>query len=158
MNRQFTKAYNVPFRALWVQSQDVIDVRMTVSSRPTGEKIFRVPATAHLHPSSDQLLGVLVADHKTLRIGRWLRQNWQEVALDPEGPIPAGTVLYDEGAPYAYFSLWPNLSGEEPKRAERRRAEVHIDENGDLKRIRLPVTIRRREDGLAIAAGYLPTR
>ncbi len=144
-------------RAIWLQTKDVIDLRITATGRPSGETIVRSAVAVHLNPSSGQLLGFLLADNKMLRLGRWLRANWQEIPFTEGDPVPSGTVVYDEGAQFAYFSIWPNLSGEEPKRVERRRGEAHIDENGDLQRIRLPVTVRR-EDGLAVAAGYLPTR
>jgi hypothetical protein len=158
LNLSVAKAYNVPLRAIWLQSQDVIDVRITVSSQSSAEQILHFPVTAHLNPLNKQLLGILLPDSKTLRLGRWLRTNWEEVPLAEGDPIPAGVVVYDEGALFAYFSIWPNLGGDEPERVERRRAEVHVDAEGELRRIRLPVTIRRREDGLAVAAGYLPTR
>lgn len=158
MNLSSIKGYNVPLRAIWLQNQDLIDVRVTVSGKPTAERIFTMPVTAHINPSTGQLLGVVVLDSKALRLGRWLRANWEEVPVEEGEPVPAGVVIYDEGALFAYFSLWPNLSGEEPEHAERRRAEVHLDEEGDLKRIRLPVTVRRGDDKLAVAAGYLPTR
>jgi hypothetical protein len=158
LNTSFTKGYNVPLRAIWLQNQDIIDVRVTVSGKPSADRVFTMPVTAHINPSTGQLLGVIVADSKALRLGRWLRAHWEEVPVEPDEPVPAGVVIYDEGALFAYFSLWPNLSGEEPEHAERRRAEVHVDEEGDLKRIRLPVAVRRGEDALAVAAGYLPTR
>jgi hypothetical protein len=152
-----SKAYSVPFRALWLKSQDKIELRITLSGKPKNPRIYGFPVTAHLDPMSKRLLGLLIADNKILRLGRWLREHWEEVSISPDEPIPAGTVLYDEGALYAYFSLWPNLSGEEPERAERRQAEVHVDENNELLRIRL-ITSIRRADGMAAAAGYLPTR
>ncbi|MBX3000798.1 MAG: hypothetical protein KF893_19915 [Caldilineaceae bacterium] len=158
MNLTSTKGYSVPLRAIWLQNQDIIDVRVTVSGKPTAERILTMPVTAHINPSTGQLLGVVVLDSKALRLGRWLRANWEEVPVEEGEPVPAGVVIYDEGALFAYFSIWPNLSGEEPEHAERRRAEIHLDEEGDLKRIRLPVTVRRSEDALAVAAGYLPTR
>jgi hypothetical protein len=158
LNISSTKGYNVPLRAIWLQGQDVIDVRVTVTGKPKGERILTLPVTAHVNRSTGQLLGVIVADSKTLRLGRWLRANWDEIPVEEGESVPSGVVIYDEGALFAYFSIWPNLSGEEPEHAERRRAEVHIDENGELRRIRLPVTIRRGEDALAVAAGYLPTR
>jgi hypothetical protein len=157
MHFQSPKAYSVPFRALWLQNQDRIELRITLSGRPKKPRVYNFPVTAHLDPMSKRLLGLLLADNKILRLGRWLREHWEELDLDPDDPIPAGTVVYDEGAQYAYFSLWPNLSGETPERAERRHAEVHVDDNGELTRIRL-VTSIRRADGLAAAAGYLPTR
>jgi hypothetical protein len=158
LNISSTKGYNVPLRAIWLQNQDLIDVRVTVSGKPSAEQVFTVTVTAHINPSTGQLLGVIVADSKALRLGRWLRANWEEVPVEEGEPVPSSIVIYDEGALFAYFSLWPNLSGEEPEYAERRRAEIHLDEEGDLKRIRLPVTERRSEDALAVAAGYLPTR
>jgi hypothetical protein len=158
LNISSTKAYNVPLRAIWLQNQDLIDVRVTVSGKPSAEQVFTTPVTAHINPSTGQLLGVVVFDSKALRLGRWLRANWEEVPVEEGEPVPSGVVIYDEGALFAYFSIWPNLSGEEPEHAERRRAEVHLDEEGELRRIRLPVTMRRGEDALAVAAGYLPTR
>lgn len=157
MNPSTLKAYNVPMRTLWLQAQDAVELRITVSGRPQETKTVRMAVTALLNPNNRQLMGLLVADNKTLRLGRWLRAQWQEVPIAQGEPVPAGVVSYDEGAQFAYFSIWPNLTGVDPERAERRRAEVTLDENGDLRRIRLPVTIRR-QDGLAVAAGYLPTR
>ncbi len=158
MNTISTKAYSVPFRTLWLQGNDSIELRVTLSRRPHGEQTVTFPVTAHLDPDSKRLLGLMVADHKSMRLGRWIRQNWSETAHDPDEPVPSSTVVYDEAAQIAYFSIWPNLNGVEPALAERRRAEIIVDSTGDLLRIRLPVTVRRSDDGLAVAAGYLSTR
>jgi len=157
LNQSTLKAYNVPIRAIWLQTQDVIDLRVNVSGRPQKTNTVRMAVTALLNPNNRQLMGMLVADNKLLGLGRWLRANWPEVPIEVGEPVPSGVVTYDEGAQFAYFSLWPNLTGVEAERAERRRAEVTLDENGALRRIRLAVRVRR-EDGLAVAAGFLATR
>ncbi|MCB0115615.1 MAG: hypothetical protein R2873_18215 [Caldilineaceae bacterium] len=157
MNQFSVKAYSVPMRTIWLQSQDVIDLRVTMSGRPKELKSLRMAVTALLNPNNNQLMGLLVADNKTLRLGRWLRTQWDEVPIEEGEPVPSGVVTYDEAAQFAYFSIWPNFTGVDPDRVERRRAEVSVDENGELRRIRLAVTVRRA-DGLAVAAGYLPTR
>ncbi len=151
------KAYKVPLHALWLPRTDQIEIRVTAGRRGRPQQSVRKEVTVQLDQAS-RLLGVLVPDDKRLGLGRWLRQNWEETEAEPDEPVPPSTVVYDEAAQMAYFSVWPNLSGGEIQEV-RRKAELVLGEGGELMVIRMPVKVRRRaEDALSAAAGYLPNR
>ncbi len=151
------KAYKVPLHALWLPRTDQIEIRVTAGRRGRPRQSIRKEVTVRLDQAS-RLLGVLAPDDKRLGLGRWLRRSWEETEISPDEPAPPSTVVYDEAAQMAYFSVWPNLSGGEIQEVHRR-AELVLGEDGELMLIRMPVKVRRRsEDALSAAAGYLPNR
>lgn len=158
MKLLFTNAYHVPYRVIWLQAKDAVELRVTLSSRPREEHVHTHPVQIFLDTSSGRILGIGVADNKSLRLGLWLRQQWEETPLAPDEPIPFGTVAYDQGDGFAYFSVWPDLNESDIERVERRRGQIVLNEAGELLRIRFDVTLRHREDGLAGAVGYLANR
>jgi hypothetical protein len=158
MNLLFTNAYHVPYRVIWLQAKDAVELRVTVSGRSREEQVHTQPVQIFLDAASGRMLGIGVADNKSLRLGLWLRQHWEESSLTPGEPIPFGTVAYDQGDGFAYFSVWPDLSENEIERVERRRGRVVLNEAGELLRIYFDVTLRHRQDGLAGAVGYLANR
>jgi hypothetical protein len=158
MDTEALKAYKVPLHTLWLQRSDVIEIRITAGRPGATNRTIREPVVIQLDQGS-RLLGVTMADTKTIKLGRWLRQNWDEFSIAPDEPIPPSTVTYDEAGQVAYFSVWPNLGEASDIQEVRRRAEVVLAEAEGLIKIRIPVKVRRRpEDALSAAAGYLPTR
>jgi hypothetical protein len=153
------KAYLVPIRAIWLQTPDVIELRFAGNRRPDLQGLTdRHEVLVHLDPGQ-RMLGVSLDDHKRLGLGRWLRQNWEETDHTPGEPVPADTVVYDEAAQVAYFSIWPYLGDPELIRTAVRRADLFFDANHQIQAIRVPVRTRRRREGdLSGATGYLPTR
>lgn len=156
MNESHSIVYTLPFRAVWLRTQDLIEVRFARSS-PSDERI-KVEVDAIVE--NYRLLGVQVADNKRLGLGRWLRADYTGSPHQPGEPVPSGAAVYDEAAQVAYFSLWPRLSaGEGEAVFLPRKAEIDLDGEGNLTRIRMWVLgRRRREDQLAAAAGFLPER
>lgn len=150
-------AYALAYRALWLRSQDVIEIRARHRAKVV-EPPQALEVTAHI--ANFRLLGVSLADNKRLGLGRWLRRQAEVVEQAPADPVPAGVVVYDEAARVAYFSLWPRLDPD--RHAEnrlQRPGQVYVDGDGALARIRFPVTGRRRqEDELGAAAGFLAER
>lgn len=156
MNDTHTLSYTVPFRAIWLQQQDLIEIRFRPAS-PSDERIkLEVDAIVENY----RLLGVQVVDNKRLGMGRWLRKNYEGKPHTLGDPTPSGEAVYDEAAQVVFFSLWPRLSqGESEAVYLPRKAEIDLDGAGNPTRIRMRVLGRRRkEDELTAAAGFLPER
>ena len=156
MNETHSLAYTVPFRAIWLQQQDLIEIRFRPAS-PSDERIkLEVDAIVENY----RLLGVQIVDNKRLGIGRWLRQNYAGKPHAADEIAPSGEAVYNEAAQVVYFSLWPRLSAGEGNAVYLpRKAEIDLDGMGNPTRIRMRVLGRRRkEDELTAAAGFLPER
>jgi hypothetical protein len=149
-------SYTVPFRAIWLQQQDLIEIRFRPAS-PTDE---RVKLDVDAIVENYRLLGVQIIDNKRLGIGRWLRQNYTGKPHAAGETAPSGEAVYNEAAQVVYFSLWPKLSaGKGDAVYLLRKAEIDLDGAGNPTRIRMRVLGRRRkEDELTAAAGFLPER
>ena len=156
MNETHTIAYTAPFRAVWLRRQDLIEVRF----RPASPADERVKLEIDAIVANFRLLGVQVPDNKRLGIGRWLRRNYAGAPHTAGDPTPPGEIVYDSAAQMAYFSLWPRLGTDESESTLLpRKAEIDLDSDGNLTRIRIHVLgRRRREDELAAAVGFLPER
>lgn len=156
MNNTHSFSYTVPFRAVWLQKQDLIEIRF----RPPSPADERVKIEVDAIVENYRLLGVQVVDNKRLGFGRWLRANYTGAPHRAGDPTPSGEAVYDEAAQVVYFSLWPRLSaGEGEAVFLPRKAEIDLDGEGNPTRIRVRVLGRRRkEDELTAAAGFLPER
>lgn len=156
MNDTHSLTYTVPFRAIWLQQQDLIEIRF----RPASPADERIKLDVDAIVGNYRLLGVQIIDNKRLGIGRWLRQNYTGTPHPQGDPSPSGEAVYNEAAQVVYFSLWPRLSaGEGEATLLRRKAEIDLDGAGNPTRIRMRVLGRRRkEDELTAAAGFLPER
>ncbi len=156
MNETHSVAYTVPFRAVWLQQKDLIEVRFRPAS-PSDERIkMEIDAVVE----NFRLLGVQVVDNKRLGIGRWLRQNYDGTPHAQGDSVPSGEAIYNDAAQVVYFSLWPRLSAGAGEAVYLpRKAEIDLDGVGNLTRIRMRTLGRRRqEDELTAAAGFLPER
>lgn len=156
MNDTHILSYTVPFRAIWLKQQDLIEIRFRPAS-PADERIkLEVDAIVENY----RLLGVQIIDNKRLGMGRWLRQNYTGKPHSQGEATPSGEAVYDEAAQVVFFSLWPRLSaGEGDAVYLSRKAEIDLDGAGNPTRIRMRVLGRRRkEDELTAAAGFLPER
>jgi hypothetical protein len=156
LNETHSVAYTVPFRAIWLKQQDLIEIRFRPAS-PSDERLkLEVDAIVENY----RLLGVQVSDNKRLGIGRWLRQNYTGKPHAASDIAPSGEAVYNEAAQVVFFSLWPRLStGEGDSIYLPRKAEIDLDGEGNPTRIRLRVLGgRRKEDELTAAAGFLPER
>ena len=150
------RAFDLPFRTVWVRRKDMIDLRF---SRGTPETDDWTNADLVAHISAFRLVGVSVQDHKRLGLGRWLRANGSEIPFMADEPMPSGTVAYDEAGQIAYFSVWPQLSEDADARHYERRGKIHLMPNGGVARIRFPVLNKRGRAGvLGTAAALLATR
>ncbi|MBP7963360.1 MAG: hypothetical protein KA003_15365 [Caldilineaceae bacterium] len=162
------RAYKVPMRALWLSNADLIELRILTTCKADPERNVRHWINVHLG-DQHELLGVSVIDNRLLHLGQWLRQTWDEVPLDDDGPV-FNRVAYDEGGQIAYFGLVGKLP-DEVIQAEggpagatignvvQRRADLRFSAEGLLCSIRIPVESRRRKDGdLSVTVGYLPQR
>jgi len=162
------RAYKVPMRALWLASTDLIELRILTTCKSDPERTVRHWINIHLGDRME-LLGISAIDNRMLLLGQWLRQNWDEVPLDDDGPV-FNRVAYDEGGQIAYFGLVGKLP-DEVIQAEggtagvtignvvQRRADMRFSAEGLLCSIRIPVESRRRKDGdLSVTVGYLPQR
>lgn len=150
------RAFDLPFRAVWVRRKDMIDLRVSRSARETDNW---TNADLVAHVSAFRLVGVSVQDHKRLSLGRWLRANGNEIPFIADEPMPSGTVAYDEAGQIAYFSIWPQLSEDPDARHYERRGKVYLMPNGGVARIRFPVLNKRGRAGvLGTAAALLATR
>ena len=156
MNETHSVAFTVPFRAIWLQQQDLIEIRF----RPASPADERVKLEVDAIVENYRLLGVQIVDNKRLGIGRWLRQNYAGKPHTAGDPTGSGEAVYDDAAQVVYFSLWPKLStGEGSAVYLPRKAEIDLDGAGNPTRIRMRVLGRRRkEDELTAAAGFLPER
>ncbi len=156
MNETHSTSYTVPFRAVWLQQQDLIEVRF----RPASPADERVPLEVDAIVENFRLLGVQIVDNKRLGIGRWLRHNYSGTPHTAGDPVGSGEAVYDDAAQVVYFSLWPRLSaGAGAAIYLRRKAEIDLDGAGNPTRIRMRVLGRRRkEDELTAAAAFLPER
>ncbi|MCL4833137.1 MAG: hypothetical protein KJZ86_11890 [Caldilineaceae bacterium] len=154
MNDTHSLTYTVPFRAIWLQQQDLIEIRF----RPASPADERIKLDVDAIVGNYRLLGVQIVDNKRLGIGRWLRQNYTGTPHPQGDPSPSGEAVYNEAAQVVYFSLWPRLSAGEAVYLSRK-AEIDLDGAGNPTRIRMRVLGRRRkEDELTAAAGFLPER
>jgi hypothetical protein len=154
--RTNVRAYNVPFRAIWLRQKDVIDLRIA-GSTPSADNWTTAETVAHI--AAYRLVGVSMRDHKRLGLGRWLRATGEEIPYEADEPLPAGTVRYDEAGQIAYFSIWPLLTGDATKHEYEREAKVYLLGNGAVARIRFPVMNKRGRTGvLGTAAALLATR
>ena len=162
------RAYKVPMRALWLANADLIELRILTTCKSDPARTVRHWINIHLG-DQQELLGISAIDNRLLHIGQWLRQNWDEVPLDDDGPV-FNRVAYDEGGQIAYFGLVGKLP-DEVIQAEggaagvtignvvQRRADLRFSTEGMLCSIRIPVESRRRQDGdLSVTVGYLPQR
>ena len=150
------RAFDLPFRAVWVRRKDMIDLRV---SRGTQGTDIWTNADLVAHISAFRLVGVSVQDHKRLGLGRWLRANGNEIPFKADEPMPSGTVAYDEAGHIAYFSIWPQLSEDADARHYERRGKIYLLRNGGVARIRFPVLNKRGRAGvLGTAAALLATR
>jgi len=156
LNETHSLTYTVPFRAIWLQKQDVIEIRF----RPASPSDERVKLEVDAIVENYRLLGVQIPDNKRLGFGRWLRQHYTGISHKMGEPVGSGEAVYDEAAQMVYFSLWPRLSAGEGETVYlRRKAEIDLDGEGNPTRIRMRVLGRRRkEDELTAAAGFLPER
>ncbi len=156
MNETHSIAYTVPFRAIWLQKQDLIEVRF----RPANPSDERIKLEVDAIVENYRLLGVQIVDNKRLGLGRWLRQNYTGTPHPMGEPVGAGEAVYDEAAQVIYFSIWPRLSAGAGEAVYlSRKAEIDLDGEGNPTRIRMRVLGRRRkEDELTAAAGFLPER
>lgn len=163
------KAYKVPMRALWLTQRDEIEIRVLTGCRPDPEKSVRHWINIHLGDRLE-LLGISVIDSRNLRLGQWLRQNWEEIPADgsgDDGGLTLNQVAYDEAGQIAYFGLVGGIpeevhdpaAGAEVGNVVQRRSEIRFAGDGTLCSIRIPVVTRRRQDGdLSATVGYLPQR
>ena len=150
------RAFDLPFRTVWVRRKDMIDLRVSKSA-PETDNWTNADIVAHI--SAFRLVGVSVKDHKRLGLGRWLRANGNEIPFIADEPMPSGTVAYDEAGQIAYFSVWPQLSEEADARHYERRGKIYLKRNGGIARIRFPVLNKRGRAGvLGTAAALLGTR
>ena len=156
MNKTHSVAYSVSFRAIWLQQQDLIEIRF----RPASPSDERIKLEVDTIVENFRLLGVQIIDNKRLGIGRWLRQNYTGKPHAQGEATPSGEAVYNEAAQVVYFSLWPRLStGAGDAVYLPRKAEIDLDGAGNPTRIRMRVLGRRRkEDELTAAAGFLPER
>jgi hypothetical protein len=150
------RAYQIPFRTVWLRRKDVIDLR--ISGR-TLEVDNWTTADLVAHIVAYRLIGVSMQDHKRLGLGRWLRATGQEISFEEGEPLPSGTVCYDEAGQIAYFSVWPLLSDDVDQHNYERKGKVFLLRDGGVARIRFPVLNKRGRAGvLGTAAGLLATR
>ena len=156
LNETHSVSYTVPFRAVWLQQKDLIEVRF----RPSSPSDERTKLEVEAIVESYRLLGVQIVDNKRLAIGRWLRQNYAGKPHAQGDTVPSGEAVYNEAAQVVYFSLWPRLSAGAGEAVYlRRKAEIDLDGAGNPTRIRMRTLGRRRqEDELTAAAGFLPER
>ena len=155
-HRSNIRAYNVPFRTVWLRRRDVIDLRI-VGSSPDADNWTTAEIVAHM--AARRLVGVSMRDHKRLGLGRWLRAAGEEIRYVADEPLPAGTVRYDEAGQIAYFSIWPQLSDDVERHDYERESKVYLLQDGGVARIRFPVMNKRGRAGvLGVAAGLLATR
>jgi len=162
------RAYKVPMRALWLTQRDEIEMRILTGCKPDRNKSVRHWINVHLGDRLE-LLGISIIDSRELRLGLWLRQNWDEIPLE-EDSVAMNQVAYDEAGQIAYFGLVGGLPEEvrEPAggaagvtvgNVVQRRAEIRFAADDTLCSIRIPVESRRRQDGdLSATVGYLPQR
>jgi len=154
--RMSVRAFDLPFRTVWVRRKDMIDLRVSRSTRET-ENWTNADLVAHV--SDFRLVGVSVQDHKRLGLGRWLRAQGNEIPFLANEPMPSGTVAYDEAGQIAYFSIWPQLSEDAYARNYERSGKKYLMPNGGVARIRFPVLNKRGGAGvLGTAAALLATR
>lgn len=154
--RTNVRAYGLPFRTVWLRRKDMIDLRFS-GTRPDADSWTTADIVAHL--SDYRLIGVSIQDHKRLGLGRWLRVSGEEVSFRADEPLPSETVRYDEGAQIAYFSIWPQFSGDTVRRDYEREGKIFLGRTGGIARIRFPVLNNRGRTGvLGTAAALLATR
>ena len=154
--RTSVRAYNVPFRAIWLRQKDVIDLRIA-GSTPSADNWTTAETVAHI--AAYRLVGVSMRDHKRLGLGRWLRATGEEIPYEADEPLPAGTVRYDEAGQIAYFSIWPLLSDDAERHDYERESKVYLLPSGGIARIRFPVMNKHNRAGvLGPAAALLATR
>ena len=155
-HRTNIRAFELPFRAVWVRRKDMIDLRI---ARRAPETDSWTSADLVAHISAYRLIGVSIQDHKRLGLGRWLRATGDEVPFRDDEPLPPGTVRYDEAGQIAYFSIWPQLSDSADAHHYERKGKVLLTGNGEIARIRFPVLNSRGRAGvLGAAAALLATR
>lgn len=155
-NRRNVRAFELPFRTVWVRRKDMIDLRIGKRA-PETDSWTSADLVAHI--SAYRLIGVSIQDHKRLGLGRWLRASGDEVPFRTDEPLPSGTVSYDEAGQFAYFSIWPQLSEDADAHHYERKAKVFLTGNGGIDRIRFPVLNNRGRAGvLGAAAALLATR
>ena len=150
------RAFDLPFRSVWVRRKDMIDLRISRGA-PKTDSWTSADIVAHI--SAFRLIGVSIQDHKKLGLGRWLRATGNEVPFRAGEPLPSGTVKYDEAGQIAYFSIWPQLSEDADTHHYERKGKVFMMRNGGIARIRFPVLNNRGRGGvLGAAAALLATR
>ncbi len=154
--RENLKAFNIPFRTIWLHRKDMIDLRMT-GRTPEVDNWTTADIVAHI--AAYRLVGVSMQDHKRLGLGRWLRATGKEILYEAGEPMPSGTVSYDEAGQIAYFSVWPLLSDDVEIHNYERKGKVYLLREGGVARIRFPVLNQRGRPGvLGPAAALLATR
>ena len=154
--RENIKAFNIPFRTIWLHRKDMIDLRMT-GRTPEVDNWTTADIVAHI--AAFRLVGVSMQDHKRLGLGRWLRATGKEILYEAGEPMPSGTVSYDEAGKIAYFSVWPLLSDDVERHNYERKGKVYLLQGGGVARIRFPVLNHRGRAGvLGTAAAQLATR
>jgi hypothetical protein len=150
------RAYQIPFRTVWLRRKDVIDLRIS-GRTPEVDNWTTADLVAHI--VAYRLIGVSMQDHKRLGLGRWLRATGQEISFEEGEPLPSGTVCYDEAGQIAYFSVWPLLSDDVEIHNYERKGKVYLLREGGVARIRFPVLNHRGRPGvLGPAAALLATR
>ena len=154
--RPKVRAYEVPFRAVWLRRRDLIDLRIA-GGAPHGDSWTTADIVVHV--AAHRLVGITMRDHKRLGLGRWLRAEAPELPYAMDEPLPSGSVRYDEAGQIAYFSIWPLLTEDAEKHDYEREAKVYLLGSGAVARIRFPVMNKRgRAGALGAAAALLATR
>lgn len=150
------RAYEVPFRTIWLRRRDAIDLRMA-GSAPHAQNWTTADIVVHV--AAHRLVGITMRDHKRLGLGRWLRAEAPEIPYAMDRALPSGSVRYDEAGQIAYFSIWPLLADDAVRHDYEREGKVYLLENGAVARIRFPVMNKRGRAGvLGAAAALLATR
>lgn len=154
--RTNVRAYEIPFRTIWLRRKDMIDLRMA-GGTPEEDNWTTADIVAHI--VAFRLVGISMRDHKRLGLGRWLRGTGKEILFDADEPLPSGTISYDEAGQIAYYSIWPLLSDEGKRHHYERKGKVFLLRDGGVARIRFPVLNKRGRAGvLGTVASLLPTR
>ena len=154
--RPRVRAYEVPFRTVWLRRRDTIDLRMA-GNTPHAQNWTTADIVVHV--AAPRLVGITLRDHKRLGLGRWLRAEASEIPYAMDESLPSGSVRYDEAGQIAYFSIWPLLADDAVRHDYEREGKVYLLENGAVARIRFPVMNKRGRAGvLGAAAALLATR
>ena len=134
------------------ENKDFIWIRFAQPRR--GEKTQETPTDVVCEVNrAGELVRVIVMDHKRLHLGTLL-SNF--TATEPPRILSWGYVAYDEAARIATFYLAESPEGMEVEHVQRR-ATCHLDAQGRLVGMVIPIPGRGDETPLRMAAGTLPT-